>query len=133
VVGSIAIAAGPLLAHKLGLVFVVIGIVGAGLITVMSLLFPARLTLDPGYLALKWGLTSQRWSWSDVSNFRLGHLGAISFDALERVTYEDDPDYFDETPPVVPGWLGYGWDLETIGILEEARGRWANNGANHPA
>jgi len=47
------------------------------------------------------------------------------FDAVERVAYEDDPDYFDETPPIVPGSLWFGWDQEVADILEAARARWA--------
>ena len=133
VTSAVAIAAGPLVGHKLGFAFVVIGIVSGGLITVMALLFPARLMLAPGSLALKWGLTSKHWSWDDVSNFRLGHLGTIIFDAVEHIKYEDEPEDAEPTSNLTQGTLGVGWSAEDIELLEAARARWAKTNERSPA
>jgi hypothetical protein len=120
-----AVGVGVLAASKLPSTFAIIGLASTVLIAGLPILFPSKLVLEPGSLTLKSFAKTQHWSWDDIGNFRVKDFGTIMFDAVERVTYEDDPNYLEKTPPIVPASLWFGWDKDAVDILEAARARWA--------
>ncbi len=91
------------------------------------IVLPNELRLEPNGLTLKRMFRSTHWSWSDLSNFELRDLGAIFCDVIEHIKYEDEPNYIDERPPIISGFLGLGWNDQVVEVLEAARARWTTD------
>ncbi len=123
---------GGLFASKLPSVLGILGVGSAVLLFGVLIVLPNELRLEPDGLTLKQMFRSTHWNWNDLSNFRLRHFGAISCDVIERIKYEDEPNYIDERPPIVSGVLGLGWNDHVVDVLEAARARWTDTETSHP-
>jgi hypothetical protein len=97
------------------------------LFSLMQLLRPDKLILEPKGLTWAGQWTSRSWRWSEISNFRAGPLGALECDVTDDGRKLAWLRHLNKRIAGRTGAIGFGWtggSDKVAALLSAARERW---------